>query len=62
MRRLLLGVGVLCMLLAGYVSGEGQFQWRYYQHYSAAQKNRQALAKPASRHVSGGSPHRDGRT
>jgi len=40
----LLGVGVLCMLLAGCVSGEGQFQWRYYQHYSAAQKNRQALA------------------
>jgi outer membrane protein assembly factor BamE (lipoprotein component of BamABCDE complex) len=42
--RRLLSAGYVCMLLAGCVSGEGQFQWRYYEHYSVAQKNRQALA------------------
>lgn len=42
MRRWL-SLGCLGVVLAGCVSGEGQFQWRYYEHYGAAQKNRLAL-------------------
>jgi outer membrane protein assembly factor BamE (lipoprotein component of BamABCDE complex) len=41
--KLLLGMGCFALLLAGCVSGSGEFQWRYHDQYELSQKNRQAL-------------------
>jgi hypothetical protein len=41
--RVLLGVGCFGLLLAGCVSGGGEFQWRYHEQYTRSQKNRQAV-------------------
>jgi hypothetical protein len=41
--RVLLGVGCFGLLLAGCVSGGGEFQWRYHEQYTHSQKNRQAM-------------------
>jgi hypothetical protein len=41
--NMLLGVGCFALLLAGCVSGSGEYQWRYHGQYTLSQKNRQAL-------------------
>ena len=41
--NVLLGVGCFALLLAGCVSGSGEFQWRYHAQHTLSQKNRQAL-------------------
>jgi hypothetical protein len=41
--KVLLGVGCFALILAGCVSGAGEFQWRYHERYTQSQKNRQAL-------------------
>jgi hypothetical protein len=41
--KVLLGLGCLALLLAGCVSGAGEFQWRYHEDYTLSEKNRQAL-------------------
>ena len=38
-----LGVGCFALLLAGCVSGAGEFQWGYHEEYTLSEKNRQAL-------------------
>jgi hypothetical protein len=39
----LLEVGCLALILAGCVSGAGEFQWGYHEEYTLSEKNRQAL-------------------
>jgi hypothetical protein len=39
----LFGVGCFALLLAGCVSGSGEFQWRYHEQYTLSQKNREGL-------------------
>jgi Protein of unknown function (DUF3192) len=41
--KVLFGVGCFALLLAGCVSGSGEFQWRYHEQYTLSQKNRQGL-------------------
>jgi outer membrane protein assembly factor BamE (lipoprotein component of BamABCDE complex) len=41
--KMLLRVGCFALLLAGCVSGAGEFQWRYHEEYTVSEKNRQAL-------------------
>jgi SmpA / OmlA family len=41
--RVLLGIGCLGLVLAGCVSGGGEFQWRYHEQYTRSEKNRQAM-------------------
>jgi hypothetical protein len=42
--KVLLSVGCLGLLLAGCVSGAGEFQWRYADQYTLTQKNRKSIA------------------
>jgi SmpA / OmlA family len=41
--KVLLGGGCFALILAGCVSGSGEFQWHYHEQYTLSQKNRQAL-------------------
>jgi outer membrane protein assembly factor BamE (lipoprotein component of BamABCDE complex) len=42
--KVLLGMGWLGLLLTGCVSGAGEFQWRFHDQYTLAQKNRRSIA------------------